>query len=81
MNGSVKLSRKLLQKWGLYRERCAGPRQCVHVLVDTSKASPGQCHAAHQRPLVATDPDVAQALVGNTPLGQRLFLNHLWKCN
>ena len=36
---------------------CAGPRPCAYVLVDTAKAVPVQRHAAHQRPLVATDPD------------------------
>ena len=75
----------LRRNGGPYRARCAGPRPCAYVLVDTAKAGPVQRHAAHQRPLVATDPDgvpwVAQALLGKTLLGQRLFLNHLWKCH
>ena len=75
----------LRRNGGPYRARCAGPRPCAYVLVDTAKAVPVQRHAAHQRPLVATDPDgvpwVAQALLGKTLLGQRLFLNHLWECH
>ena len=42
---------------GPYRVRCAGPRPCAYVLVDTAKAGPVQRHAAHQRSLVATDLD------------------------
>ena len=68
-----------------YRARCAGPRPSAYVLVDTAEAGPVQRHAAHQRPLTVTDPDgvpwVAQALPGKMLLGQRLCLNHLWKCH
>ena len=48
----------LRRNGGPYRARCAGPRSCAYVLVDTAKAGPVQRHAAHQRPLVRTDPDM-----------------------
>ena len=57
MNGLVKLSENLRRNGGLYRARCTGPRPCAYVLGGIAEAGPVQRHAAHQRPLIVTDPD------------------------
>ena len=85
VNGLVKLSENLRRNGGLYRARCTGPIPCAYVLGGIAEVGPVQRHAAHQRPLIVTDPDgvpwVAQALPGKMLLGQRLCLNHLGKCH
>ena len=85
VNGSVKLSCKLAQKWGsISCKVCWAKTKCI-CSFGYRRSWPCPTSFSASKVARAKDPDgvpgVAQALLGKTLLGQRLFFNHLWKCH